>query len=146
MARLAREVSTLGPLGRIAHAPGTAGALAAAVVGYGVAAAGGAAVAVLGACVTIMGQWAVLARGDVQDDPREVVVDEAAGQLVAVLGVRPDMVHFITALILFRLFDVWKPWPIRVVERKGGVWAVMGDDLAAGCAARIVLLGIDACL
>jgi len=133
-------------MGRSAYAPGTVGALAAAAVGYAAAGvAGGAAVAVLAVGVTVAGQWAVHARGDATDDPQEVVIDEAAGQLVAISGVRPDLVHFIVAFCLFRLFDIWKPWPIRLVERKGGVWGVMGDDVVAGCLARIVLLGVQAC-
>ncbi|MCU0611106.1 MAG: phosphatidylglycerophosphatase A [Candidatus Eisenbacteria bacterium] len=143
MRRFARRISTLGPIGRSPIAPGTLGAAAAAVVGYAVSAQWGVAACGAATVVTILaGQWACTARGDAADDPGEVVIDEAAGQLIALLGAghRPGCI--VLAFGLFRLLDIWKPWPIRQVEEKGGAWAVMGDDILAGCMAGIVVLAV----
>ncbi|MBN1426714.1 phosphatidylglycerophosphatase A [Candidatus Fermentibacteria bacterium] len=140
---LARSISTLGPLGRCRLAPGTVGAAAAALLGLCLAVScGTVAVAALAAFTALVGQWACETRGDGDEDPREVVIDEAAGQLVAVIGVRPGPA-FVLAFGLFRLFDIWKPWPIGRIEERGGRWAVMGDDVAAGCMARLLLIPVD---
>lgn len=77
-----------------------------------------------------------------------IVFDEIVGFLVAVtplvlLGPQPDMVHaagILAAFLLFRLFDIAKPWPIRVLDRRvGGGLGIMLDDLLAGLAAALLL-------
>jgi phosphatidylglycerophosphatase A len=83
-------------------------------------------------------------------DPREVVVDEVAGQavtflIVAMLLPRDSstwQTWAITAggFLLFRLFDITKPWPIHVLEKLPEGWGVLADDLMAGVYAGIVLL------
>ena len=64
----------------------------------------------------------IVAREAVKEDPGFVVIDEVAGQLFALISLSPTWVHGLLALVLFRLFDIWKPWPIRKVEnlRAGG--------------------------
>ena len=72
-------------------------------------------------------------------DPGFVVIDEVAGQLFALLALSPTWVHGLLALVLFRLFDIFKPWPIRKVEKLEGGWGIMMDDVLAGFFAHLVL-------
>jgi len=82
-------------------------------------------------------------------DPREVVADEFAGQALTFLAipfltggaVSPRQIWVITALgfMLFRLFDITKPWPIRKLEKLPKGWGVLADDLLAGVYAAIAL-------
>ena len=72
-------------------------------------------------------------------DPGFVVIDEVAGQLVALLAVRPDWPHALLALLLFRFFDILKPPPIRRLEALPGGTGIVVDDLGAGIYALIVV-------
>jgi len=62
-----------------------------------------------------------------------------ARQLFALLALSPTWVHGLEALVLFRLFDIWKPWPIRYFEKFKGGWGIMLDDVVAGFFAHICL-------
>ncbi len=75
-----------------------------------------------------------------QKDSGKIVIDEIAGYLVTMLFVPAHFSTMVVGFIFFRLFDIWKPFPIRKIERhvKGG-WGVVGDDLAAGVFANLVL-------
>lgn len=72
-------------------------------------------------------------------DPSAVVIDEAAGQMVALWGVVEPGWALLAAFGLFRLFDVWKPFPINVSQRLPGGWGIVVDDILAGLAACGVL-------
>ena len=65
-------------------------------------------------------------------DPGFVVIDEVAGQWIALLGMPFDWRHGLLALVLFRLFDITKPWPVRRFEQLPGGWGIVFDDVAAG--------------
>jgi phosphatidylglycerophosphatase A len=84
----------------------------------------------------------IVAREAGREDPQFVVVDEVAGQWIALIGARPDWAHALVALALFRLFDIWKPWPVRALERLPGGWGIMLDDVAAGVLALGVGLAV----
>jgi phosphatidylglycerophosphatase A len=71
-------------------------------------------------------------------DPGFVVIDEVAGQLIALLFCPPDWAHALIALILFRLLDITKPFPIRRIERLPAGWGIVFDDVGAGLYALIV--------
>ncbi len=73
-------------------------------------------------------------------DPKEIVIDEIVGYLVAFIWLPLTWQSFLAAFILFRFFDILKPWPIRAIDQKvkGGLGTVM-DDVAAGIAASICL-------
>jgi phosphatidylglycerophosphatase A len=71
-------------------------------------------------------------------DPGFVVIDEVAGQGIALLFCPPDWRHALMAFILFRLFDITKPFPIRRLERLPAGWGIIFDDLAAGLYALVV--------
>jgi phosphatidylglycerophosphatase A len=71
-------------------------------------------------------------------DPGFVVIDEAIGQWIALLGSPADWRHGLIALALFRLFDITKPFPVRRFERLPGGWGIVFDDVAAGLYALLV--------
>ncbi len=76
-----------------------------------------------------------------QDDPGWVVIDEIAGQMLAVLALhRVSPAGLAAAFALFRLFDIAKPGPIGWADRQGGAAGIMADDLLAGAASCAVLL------
>lgn len=65
-------------------------------------------------------------------DPGFVVIDEVAGQWIALLGCPWDWRHGLLALLLFRLFDITKPYPVRRFEQLPAGWGIVFDDVAAG--------------
>jgi phosphatidylglycerophosphatase A len=77
----------------------------------------------------------LVARESGRKDPGFVVIDEVVGQLIALIAVRPDWQHAVISLILFRLFDIFKPWPIRLLEALPEGLGIMLDDVAAGALA-----------
>ena len=79
----------------------------------------------------------IVAREAGREDPGFVVIDEVAGQWIALIAIRPDALHAVLALILFRLFDITKPWPVRKLERLHGGTGIMLDEVAAGILALI---------
>ena len=86
--------------------------------------------------------WAadVTARALNQKDPGVVVVDEVVGQWLALAGARPlNLKSWVGAFILFRLFDIWKPVPVRNLESLPGGTGIVADDLMAGVYAALVL-------
>jgi phosphatidylglycerophosphatase A len=74
----------------------------------------------------------IVARESGRKDPQFVVVDEVAGQWIALLFCPPDWRHGLIALIFFRLFDITKPFPVRQLEKLPEGWGIVMDDVAAG--------------
>ena len=74
----------------------------------------------------------IAAREAGRHDPGFVVVDEVAGQWIALIGSPADLRHGLIALILFRLFDITKPFPVRQLEKLPEGWGIVFDDVAAG--------------
>ncbi len=79
----------------------------------------------------------IVARESGRDDPGFVVIDEVAGQLFTLVPLSPTWQHALLGLILFRLFDIFKPWPIRHLESLPEGLGIMLDDVAAGLLAAI---------
>jgi phosphatidylglycerophosphatase A len=73
-----------------------------------------------------------VARAAGRKDPQWVVIDETAGQLIALIGVPLAWKTFLAGLILFRVFDILKPPPVRQLERLPEGTGIMMDDVAAG--------------
>jgi phosphatidylglycerophosphatase A len=74
----------------------------------------------------------IAAREVGREDPQFVVIDEVAGQWIALLGCPADWKHGLIALVLFRLFDMTKPPPARQLEDLPEGWGIVFDDVAAG--------------
>ena len=72
-------------------------------------------------------------------DPQRIVVDEMVGVWTAMLFVPFNLLHLAVAFVLFRIFDIWKPLGIRQMEKLGGGWGVMMDDVLAGVYSLIVM-------
>lgn len=141
VSRLILLLATWGGTGYLPYAPGTWGAAATlplwwvltqlGPLGYALGLAGVLIVAVLvaGPAQTLLGQA----------DASAIVIDEAAGLLVALAGVPLNWALVLTGFVLFRAFDILKPWPISWFDRGHRGLDVVLDDVAAGVAARVVL-------
>ena len=100
--------------------------------------------------VSIVGIWAATRaeKSTQKKDPSIVVIDEVAGQMIALLS-GPFWIHtwwsILSAFILFRLFDIWKPYPIRRLEALESGLGIMADDILAGVyalVANLVLISV----
>jgi len=80
-----------------------------------------------------------VARESGRKDPGFVVIDEVAGQLIALIAVPPDWPHAVLALLLFRFFDILKPQPIRRLEALPEGIGIVVDDLGAGIYALVCM-------
>lgn len=127
--------------GLLRPGPGTYGSVAAVLLWFGAihlwhpslaAQAWGTLVAALLATGIGIPAASIVARESGRDDPGHVVIDEVAGQWFALIGIRADWKHAALGLLLFRLLDITKPWPIRRLERLHGGVGIMLDDVAAG--------------
>ena len=74
----------------------------------------------------------IAARESGRHDPGFVVIDEVAGQWIALLGSHANWRHALIALVLFRLFDITKPFPVRQLEKLPQGWGIVLDDVGAG--------------
>jgi phosphatidylglycerophosphatase A len=126
--------------------PGTWGSLAALPFAWAIAwLFGERALLLAAALLFIIGWWAAhrVARTSGIEDPGSVVVDEVAGQWLALAVTPPDPLAYLAGFLLFRLFDIVKPWPARWLDQNvGGGLGIMADDIAAGfyAATALVLL------
>lgn len=157
--RLALLCSSALGLGRLPIAPGTWGSLGGIAVyvllGWSLPLWGGEgwgpgsqrwliALAVAIVALSLVGVWTatVVAAQLKKADPGVVVIDEIAGQLIALLPLASlDWRWLLATFLLFRLFDIWKPFPARQVEAWRGGWGIMADDWIAGLYVA-ALLGI----
>lgn len=141
----APAILTLGGIGRLRPCPGTWGAAAvlpAALLGPLPCLA-------LALLLALAGYWAVrfgLPGDHSGTDPGWVVVDEGAGQLLALaaLPAGAGWTGVALAFILFRLLDIWKPGPVGWADRRHGPAGVILDDLVAGALAGALLLLLQA--
>lgn len=146
-----RQITTVFGLGHVPWAPGTFGSLAGLALTWALHRIGHAPLVVIATFVVIgVGIWAISRDPDSRtDDPGHIIIDEVAGMMVALWPLSiglwlmnlPGTVFpwpgWVGAFILFRVFDIWKPWPISRCDRPGAVW-IMVDDLAAGAAAALL--------
>ena len=132
--------------GLLTPGPGTYGSIAALLLWYGAAHvfqptffALTIATIIAAAAVTLVGipTATIVARESGRKDPGVVVIDEAAGQLIALIAIPADWKHAALSLLLFRAFDILKPPPVRQLERLPEGTGIMLDDVAAGMLALI---------
>jgi len=142
MTRLAAFLSSFCYVGRFPIAPGTAGSAAALVAFAAVRATGSAVVeAAVILAVSAAGVWSagVTERHLGVEDPGVVVIDEVAGMLLTLAFVPVGWGGAAAGFVLFRLFDIIKPYPCARAERLAGGWGIMADDLIAGIYGNAVL-------
>ncbi|MFH1851139.1 MAG: phosphatidylglycerophosphatase A [Candidatus Neomarinimicrobiota bacterium] len=139
--RIAEWIATVGRVGRLPGAPGTWGSLAAILMWYLIPHELTAFVLVPGTViVTILGIFTAAAteRQYQIHDPSFVVIDEWAGQWLALWFLPQTITAGLLAFIFFRLFDIAKPWPINRLQKLPGGWGIMADDIAAGLVALVL--------
>lgn len=149
---MTRLIATFGGVGLLRPAPGTWGSLAGLVAGVLLHLAGGPVALVLATlAVTALGYWAVRAEvGTGPEDPSEIVIDEVAGQWVALWPVSVGAAltgseittlypGLITAFLAFRFFDIIKPGPVGWADRQHGAFGIMADDIIAGWLAAMIV-------
>jgi phosphatidylglycerophosphatase A len=130
-----RAIASLGGIGFLKPAPGTWGSAAVLPLAFLPPW-----VALLAAVLfTGLGYWALTRLPEASADPGWVVVDEAAGQSLA-LAAATGWVGVLLAFALFRLFDITKPGPVGWADRRKGPFGVMADDVIAGAMAALILL------
>jgi phosphatidylglycerophosphatase A len=129
-------------------APGTVGSLAALPFAYAIHVYGGNA-ALMSAAIAafVVGVWACdvyLTANPEASDPKEIVIDEVAGQWLVLAFLPPTWQAYAIGCVLFRLFDITKPWPVSLADSqiKGAV-GVMLDDILAACYAVLACVLIS---
>jgi len=142
-------LATAGGAGRLPWAPGTWGSALAVLLAAGIVALGGprwgtTALALAAVGLFPLGVWASARHAATTGigDPGEIVVDEVVGQWLALLPVAYDWRWYPVAFVLFRVFDIWKPWPCRALEKLPGGVGIMADDIAAGAWAGLCVLAL----
>ena len=134
--RFSISVATFFGVGRIRPAPGTLGSLAALPIGFIIMIAGGPIALLIAAIIaTWLGATAAQIYGDKSGnkDDQSIVIDEVAGMWIAALPAGLNPVLWLAAFLLFRFFDIYKPWPASYFDRrKRNGWDVMIDDVIAG--------------
>jgi len=128
-------------------APGTAGSLVALPFIWLLYGYSGWVYALVAALVFVTGTWAAGVAEEVfnEKDSGKITIDEIAGMLVAMFLIPPTPGMMLGGFILFRLFDITKPFPAGVADRRlGGGLGVMLDDVVAGVYANLCLQGIRA--
>jgi phosphatidylglycerophosphatase A len=137
-------IATGGYSGKIPFAPGTFGTL----VGVGIVyATGEFSIFVRMMIFTLLFIVGIIAaeyheRHSGVEDSSEVVIDEIAGYFLVMLFFECRLSSLIATFILFRVFDITKPWPIKRLERIGGGTGVMVDDIAAGIYSILVFMAV----
>lgn len=138
---LATAVATGLGSGYAPFAPGTAGSLVGLALFWPLRHLALWAQAASAAAVFVLGVVAAthVARRLGIEDPGLVVADEVVGMWVSLLGVPLTGVTAVAGFVLFRLFDVFKPYPARDLERLPAGWGIMCDDVMAGVYANLLL-------
>jgi phosphatidylglycerophosphatase A len=139
---MALAIASAGGAGYSPVAPGTVGSLVTLVALWLIPFTRPALVVTL-VSVTVVGIWAGsrVERALGVKDPGVIVIDEVAGMLLSVLLVPRTVPVLVCAFLLFRLFDIWKPFPARESQTLSGGFGVMVDDLVAGVYALVLVMG-----
>jgi len=149
MARSAEWLATCFGLGKVSYATGTVASAVATLCAIPLVLLGWKALLPAFIAITAIGipVCGAYARGRRIHDPGDCVLDEVAGQWLALLPVAAavDGKHwlaYLVAFLAFRLFDIWKPWPVWWADQRlpGGT-GIVADDVAAGVYAALVVFG-----
>jgi len=151
MIQILRSFTSFGFIGRLPGAPGTYASIATLPIAFLWASLVNenhlltlGLIVILSVAGTIAS--AIVARSLEQEDPSEIVIDEVVGQWLAVLALPFNWWYWLAAFILFRIFDIWKPWIINKSQELPSGLGIMMDDILAGLLAFLLLQGASAIL
>ncbi len=142
--KLADFIATVFKIGTLPIAPGTFGSLAALGVWFWIYPYFTLPIfIILTIIILAVGVYTstIIERKTKEVDPSRIVIDEWVGQWIALWFVPQTLAFGFAAFILFRVFDIWKPGPIRKLDKLQNGWGVMLDDVAAGLLAGLILFG-----
>jgi phosphatidylglycerophosphatase A len=141
MRRFGLFIATCGYLGYVPVAPGTFGSAAGLAVFYAIRASGSAPVeAAAIVLLFLIGMWSATEAEQVLGvDPGPVVIDEVAGMLMTLAFLPVTPAGAVVGFLLFRVLDVFKPWPARGFESLPGGLGVMADDGMAGIYGNLIM-------
>lgn len=144
-------------IGYLPYAPGTFGSLAGIIVGLILEKIGGFPFLITSIPIIFFLGWGAsylyIHKKKCDHDPQEIVIDELLGQLVSYTPFsffiwwfddkshNPALYNWLIAFVLFRVFDIWKPWPISWADKKESALGVMLDDLFAGITSASLICG-----
>lgn len=148
---IARMIGTVCGVGYLRPAPGTWGSAVALPLGWLLHSVGGFPLLAMAAVAYFLAAWWAtqhMTAGTQDHDPSEIVADEVVGQWIALaplsyaawdrgLDILVMWPGWVAAFVLFRLFDIWKPWLVGWADRRGDALGVMLDDVIAGVFAAI---------
>lgn len=136
----ARLIATGCGIGYLPIAPGTWASLASLPLAWLIVLNYGQMGLAIAALISLLGGiWASNTTENLtgEKDPSSVVIDEVAGQWITLIAVAPDLMLYGAGFVLFRIFDIFKPWPVSWAEGLPGGFGVMMDDVLAGIYAGI---------
>lgn len=151
---MTRAIATVCYVGLLRPAPGTWGSLVALPVAWFLHGVGSFPLLAIATCAAFGAGWWATARethGKADHDPSEIVIDEVVGQWIALWPLSLGLwiagtgawvfpwPGWVGGFILFRLFDIWKPWPVSWADRRTDALGVMLDDVIAGLMAALVV-------
>ena len=139
--RLALWIATGGYTGYVGVVPGTVGSVVGVVLYLPMVGISVPIQLMITGAVFVLGVWASNRAEAIfkLKDARPIVIDEIVGMWISLISVANGITHFIAAFLLFRIFDIVKPFPARQAERLKGGLGVMTDDVIAGIYANAAL-------
>ncbi|MCF7825340.1 MAG: phosphatidylglycerophosphatase A [Candidatus Marinimicrobia bacterium] len=151
MNQLLRGFTSVGYVGLIPGAPGTYGSLVTLPIAYFWSTLVTDNLLVTIGLILLITLLGVFASNKVAvhlgiEDPGEIVIDELVGQWIALLAIPAHWGFWLAAFVLFRVFDIWKPWLIDKSQHLPGGIGVMMDDVLAGLLALAIIQGVAAIL
>jgi phosphatidylglycerophosphatase A len=144
MRKLAYAIGTFFGCGYSPVGPGTAGSIAAILIA--IAVHDRATLVILSVLMLAPAIWSAgkVAQYESRKDPQIVVIDEVLGQWITLAGASTlNWKSFLAALLFFRLFDIWKPPPVRQLEALPGGFGIVADDVMAGLYGALAIFVLD---
>ena len=149
MRALAYAIATFFGCGYSPIGPGTAGSLAAILIAIALHTYAGSdrfTFLLLSVLLLVPAIWSAgkVAQYESRKDPQIVVIDEVLGQWITLAGASTlNWKSFLAALLFFRLFDIWKPPPVRQLEALPGGIGIVADDVMAGLYGALAIFVLD---
>ena len=142
MTTLARFISTVGYIGKFPFAPGTIGSFVAIFVWYTLKPKISTEIFIFFIFILFfigLFSSSITEKELSINDPGQIVIDEWVGQWIALISIDVSLFWCFLSFVLFRVFDILKPYPINKIESYGGGLGIMADDVAAGFYTLLVL-------